>query len=172
MATPNLSTISTTAGLDAASASLSTLRELLQSGELELLSEKPGTAAQKTARLTHIAGTLQSPELQKQFEERITAKDFAFFSSHNLHEWINERQKEIEKIGVVRLIVAIVFKPKDLEGFRTFLQEKIGKAVVLDLVVDHSLIGGAIIQHGTYRMDASLKSRLERFGASWQKATR
>ena len=172
MATPNLSTISTTAGLDAASASLSTLRELLQSGELELLSEKPGTAAQKTARLNHIASSLQSPELQKQFEERITVKDFAFFSSHNLHEWINEQQKEIEKIGVVRLEVAITFKSKDIEGFRTLLQEKIGRAVVLDLVVEHSLVGGAIIQHGTYRMDASLKSRLERFGTSLQKATR
>ena len=170
--TLNLASLSTTSDLDAASASLTTLRQLVQSGELELLNEKPGSTTQKTARLSHIASSLESAALQNFLNDRIDAKDFTFFTAHSLRVWIEEQQATVEQIQIVNLELAVTFKEKDLQLFRALLSEKIGKLVVLNLSIDHSLIGGAVIQYSTYRMDASLKSRLERFGESWEKATR
>ena len=162
----------TTTDLDAASSSITMLRELLNSGELALLNEKPSTKAQQLTRLAHLVGSLESVMLRTQLEKEILAKNIEFFSTHRMRGWIEGQQKMIDRVGVVHLEVAVNFKLKDVEYFRELLSVKIGGPVVLEITVTKSLIGGAIVQHGTYRMDASVKSRLERFGKSWQQASK
>ena len=61
-------------------------------------------------------------------------------------------------------------KEKDIKEMAEVMSQKIGAQVVLSCKVDSSLIGGAIIQHGSYVSDYSLKSQLDLFRSRWHKA--
>jgi F0F1-type ATP synthase delta subunit len=51
------------------------------------------------------------------------------------------------------------------------LEQQLGTPVALALKVEHSLIGGAVVQYGTAIRDYSIRSRLELIRDHWKKAS-
>lgn len=157
--------------LDALHLSLSQLSHLLQEGELELFLEQPNKShAQKEAYLSKVIETVTSHPLRQELAKQLASSNLEFFSASTLGDFLATLRTKAEKVEIVRLTVAIAFKPADLTKMVTLLAEQLGQPVALDVSVDHSLIGGVIIQYGARVWDSSLKSRLTTFRANWERA--
>lgn len=62
------------------------------------------------------------------------------------------------------------FKEHDVWEFAALLSKKIDRPVVVSVKVEKDLIGGAIIQFGSYLSDFSIKTQLDIFRENWHKA--
>jgi len=166
-----LATISSAEELDQIHLSLVQLLDMANDGELDLiLDQSSKTAKQKELFLTKVVDSLASAELKKELHPIVKSGNFDFFSKRNLSDWAEALEREAEDIEVINLQVALDFKPKEVREFIEVLSKKIGHPVALNIKVDHSLVGGAIIQHGNYLSDYSVKTRLDQFRSSWHRA--
>ena len=112
----------------------------------------------------------KSEELQNILTEQISKGNLDFFSKKEFPDFLAHLQREVEKIVIVKLTVALKFKEPDLKAMASLLSEKIGKPVAFQLTVDRSLIGGAIIQYGNYLSDYSIRTKLGEFKEQWHEA--
>ena len=69
-----------------------------------------------------------------------------------LHRW--------RDLLAVRITTALPLSVEEEQNLRTMLQERYGKEVLLEKVVDKSLIGGAVLKIGDKLYDGSIKSQL------------
>jgi len=144
------------------------LLETVEAGEIDLVLEQAGKSeAQKQSFLDKQIDSLPSAALQKALEPVLKEKNFDFFSQKYLPDFLHQLQHAAEQIEVVNLTVACRFKPADILDMAHLLGERVGHPIAFKLDVDNSLIGGAIIQHGTYISDYSLRSRLNQFRDQW-----
>ncbi|MDR2872721.1 MAG: F0F1 ATP synthase subunit delta [Xanthomonadaceae bacterium] len=67
-----------------------------------------------------------------------------------------------EKILQARVTSASELSADELESLRNALKKRFGREVKLDVAIDASLIGGAVIDAGDIVIDGSLKSKLAR----------
>ena len=145
------------------------LLEKAESGDLDaILEQNDKNAAQKKSALEKEIADLPSPVLQEALHQPLTANNLDFFSEKYLPDFLHNLQHAAEKIEVVRLTVACRFKPADIKDMAQLLGERVGHPIAFTLEVDNSLIGGVIIQHGTYISDYSLRSRLNQFREHWR----
>jgi F-type H+-transporting ATPase subunit delta len=166
-----LSCIKDSEQLDQLNLSIIQLLDMSQDGEIDLILDQPNKKHdQKELFIKKVIDSLPSPYLRDTLRIALRERSLDFFSSRNLTEWGEGLARLAEAIEVVHITVAIEFKPREISTIIKMLEKKIGKTVVLDIKVDHSLIGGAIIQHGNYISDYSLKARLDQFRSSWQRA--
>lgn len=157
--------------LDQLFLSLNKLLDMNEEGEIELLLDQPNKSTkQKQLYIRKIIGVLYYPKLQLVLDEILGSENLDFFSKKYFPDWLNTLQTMAEKCYVLRLTVATNFKEKELREMAEYMTKKLERKVVLHLKVDSSLIGGAIIQHGNYITDYSLKTKLALFRSHWQKA--
>lgn len=161
--------------LDHLHVSLTNLTEMIERGEIDLILEQPNKSLnQKTLYLQKIIGEIYSPELKDYLENKLAAvkalDDLDFFLQRNLRPILANLQKKAEGIKVVRLTLALDFEEKDLQEMAKILTDKIKQPVVLEVEIDHSLIGGTIIQLGNFISDYSLRTRLNQFRNKWKAA--
>lgn len=161
--------------LDRLYLSLNSLIDMVEEGDIDLILDQPKKSHnQKILYLQKITHNVCSPELHdflvKELEKAKKSEDYEFFSQRNLHPFLVNLQKEAEAIRVVKLTFALEFKEKDLQEMAELLANKINQPVVLDLKIDHSIIGGAVIQLGNFISDYSLKTRLSQFRSHWKAA--
>ncbi len=150
---------------------LTNLLEMVSAGEIDIyLEQHEKTAAQKKAFIQKIVSDVESPELKKALEERLKENDLEFFRERNLGGVLAAVQRVAETIQIVKLRVAVSFKEKDLQDMVKQLEEQLGTEVALELSVERSLLGGAIVQFGTAIRDYSIKSRLETVRETWKAA--
>jgi hypothetical protein len=83
---------------------------------------------------------------------------------------LHELQREAQKRKQVRLTVACEFEESDLKEMMAELSQRIGAPVVLRLTVDPTLIAGAVIEHGNFSSDYSVRTRLQQLKKTWTKA--
>ena len=157
--------------LDRLHLSIINLMEMVQDEELTLILDQPDkTDKHKILFLEKIIRSISSPELRTILDEALKRKDFAFFSEKELSGVLRALQEAAAKLIVVRISVAIEFKPEDVRAMADLLTEKVGRQTVVSLKVDRSLIGGAIVQNGNYLSDYSIKTQLEIFRSRWHHA--
>jgi F0F1-type ATP synthase delta subunit len=157
--------------VDALHVSLINLLEMAIEGEIELVLEQTGKSLkQKSLFIDKIIKQLPSAELKALLHRELEEGNIEFFSQNALMDWLRTVQREAERIKVVKLTVAIDFKEKDLRQMADAFGKQIGSQAAFEIKTDRSLIGGAIIQYGTYISDYSLKSRLQQFRTHWRKA--
>jgi ATP synthase F1 delta subunit len=157
--------------LDALHLSIGRLLNTLQEGEFELfLEQTTKTPVQKQRYLEHVLEEVTSTPLRSVLAERVAEHDFPFFAEESFTSFLSSLRRHAETADVVRLQVAVAFKPQDIQKICTVLGEQLGKRVVLDLTVDHGLIGGAIVQVGDHIWDTSVRSRLHTFRSTWSQA--
>lgn len=168
--------------LDVLHLSLINVIDMVKDGEIDLLLDQAGKSPkQKALFLQKIVDGVESTELRQALQETLNEQagtamqsavedSFSFFREHALADLLHRLQSNAESITIVRLQVATEFKPDDLREMATLLSKKINQQVALLPTVEHSLIGGAIVQFGTYLSDYSVRARLEQFRAHWHRA--
>jgi F-type H+-transporting ATPase subunit delta len=73
---------------------------------------------------------------------------------------------QAEHVADVELISARELSPQQSQMLRTALERRLGRSVRLHERVDADLIGGAIVRHGDFVLDGSVRGRIERLGAA------
>lgn len=73
-----------------------------------------------------------------------------------------ELRAEAEQVVKARVTSATALPAAELEDIKAALKKRFGRDVELDIAVDESLIGGAIIDAGDVVIDGSLKGKLAR----------
>lgn len=157
--------------LDRLHLSLVQLLDMANEGELDLILDQPNkTKHHKELFLRKVVDSLSCPELQIPLRAILREGNTDFFSRRNLVDWAKDLEHQAEAIAVIKLTVAIPFESREVRQFIRVLSRKMGRPVALEITTDPSLIGGVVIQHGNYLSDYSLKSRLDQFRSSWQRA--
>ncbi len=157
--------------LDALHLDLVSLRDMSQDDETDPQLDDPGTSdKQKAAFLQKIVSKLVSPELKNSLQAALHEGDIDIFTGKRLIPFLNTLRDQAESVENIKVRVAVRFKPEDLRDFAQILEEKLGHPIVFDIQVERGLLGGAIIQYGTYITDYSLKTRLDQFRSHWEKA--
>jgi|GEM_PF-6856996 len=147
------------------------LLDMVKDGEIDLVLEQDNKSTeQKEAFLQKMVGEVRAAGLQKELQKHLDAHDIAFFQEKEFGPFLQTIQYAANGGVVAKLTVAIKFKDKDIKEMAAKFSAKLGKQVVLSIKVDPSLIGGAIIQHGSYLNDYSLKTQLDLYRSRWHRA--
>lgn len=157
--------------LDLLHLSLISLLDMVRDQEINLVLEQSSKSDQhKKLFLEKLIAGVKSKELAAALTTELKAGNLSFFEEKPFGDFLKAMQDIAHTCVIIRLTVAIAFKEKDIKEMATLMSEKIGAQVVLSCKVDGSLIGGVIIQHGSYVSDYSLKSQLDLFRSHWHKA--
>jgi F-type H+-transporting ATPase subunit delta len=73
---------------------------------------------------------------------------------------------EAERVADVEVISAQALNGEQTKKLQAALERRLGRTVRLHAQVDASLVGGAIVRHGDFVVDGSLRGRIERLGAA------
>ncbi len=73
---------------------------------------------------------------------------------------------QAERIADVEVISARELSSEQTSSLQAVLERRLKLAVRLHVQVDPSLVGGAIVRHGDFVVDGSLRGRIERLGAA------
>jgi F-type H+-transporting ATPase subunit delta len=73
---------------------------------------------------------------------------------------------QAERIADVEVISARELTAEQARTLQAALERRLGLAVRLHAQVDPGLVGGAIVRHGDFVVDGSLRGRIERLGAA------
>lgn len=150
---------------------LTNLFEMVNAGEVDLiLDQREKNAKQKKAFIEKIVSAVESPELKKVLEAKLEEDDLEFFRERSLVAHLEALEKAAEDIVIVKLWVAIDFKEKDYQEMVALLSQQLGQRTAIDVKVEHSQVGGAIVQYGTAIRDYTVKTRFEQIREHWKKA--
>ncbi len=157
--------------LDALHLSIINLLDMVMDEEISLVLEQKGkTDTEKFSFLQKVVDSVHSPELHGLLEDAVHRKDLRFFDEKELGDLLRYLQKQAQQFVIVKLTVAVHFKEHDVWEFAALLSKKIDRPVVVSVKVEKDLIGGAIIQFGSYLSDFSIKTQLDIFRENWHKA--
>ena len=147
------------------------LLDMVTDQEIDLVLEQENKDdRQKKLFIEKLLQSIRCLPLQKLFQDHLEKNDLHFFQERNFGPFLNALHHAANQCTVVKLTVAIEFKEKDVRDLAVLLSKKIGQQVVLNLKVDKSMIGGAIVQHGSYLNDYSLKTQLDMYRSRWHHA--
>lgn len=157
--------------IDVLHLALTNILEMIKANEVDLILDQKGKSpAQRKAFIQKIIDGVESPELKTALSHELSEGNLEFFRERNLGTILGNLQREAEALAVVRLKVAVDFKPADLREIANVLSKQLGRPTVIDISVERSLIGGAIVQYGTAIRDYTLRYRLEQVKEQWREA--
>lgn len=126
------------------------------------------TAEQKKQIMRDLVGRLQCSELVTNFLLLLVDKNRVACLAQIVETY--EKLAD-EQSGVVRPVITTAFALDDsqVSAIKGALEQKTGKKVVPQVVVDQSLIGGVVTQIGDIAYDSSVKTQLARIHDILQK---
>ncbi len=83
---------------------------------------------------------------------------------------LKDLRKAAESRKLVRITLPCKFEDADLKEIISELSLRVNAPVILDVTIDTSIIGGAIIEYGSFSNDYSIKTRLEQLKSTWNRA--
>lgn len=147
------------------------LLDMVRAEEIDLVLNQDGkTAEQKQKFVEKVIADLSSPHLQRYLQRLLATEGVGAFKEKHLLDVLQEIQQHASRVAIVKVTVAVSFKEADVKEMAALMTNRLGQQAVLSLKVDHSLIGGAIVQYGSYSNDFSLKSQLDIYRGNWHKA--
>ena len=157
--------------LDLLQLSLINLLDMVKDEEIDLILSQPNKSlAQKKLFLEKIIATVHSKELYQLLETALKQNHMEFFQGKYLGALLRQLRAWDEQFKVIKLAVALDFEDSDLRVMAALLSQKVQHPVALEIKVDKSLIGGAVIQYGSFISDYSIKTQLDMVRSSWKKA--
>jgi F-type H+-transporting ATPase subunit delta len=117
-----------------------------------------------------VANNIGSEKLKEYFLSLLEKNELWLFEPGKFKLYCDEVENEANKIVYFRLTTAIELKNEDLAELSERLSKKMEKKIMVDLTVDRTLIGGAIIHKDNYILDFSIRSKLESLNTEWKKA--
>jgi F-type H+-transporting ATPase subunit delta len=73
---------------------------------------------------------------------------------------------DAEQIARVEVISALELTSEQSQQLQAALERRLGRKVQLSAQVDRTLLGGAVVRHGDFVVDGSLRGRIERLATS------
>jgi F0F1-type ATP synthase delta subunit len=113
---------------------------------------------------------MESPILRDYFQGLIKKKDLWLFDPGHFKIFVQEVQELSQKAIFFNLITACEINNKDIKKLVDKLSVKAQKKVMIQLIVDKSIIGGAIIKKDNFILDYSLKTKLNNLSSQWKKS--
>ena len=140
--------------------------ELLDNNEIKALIKAPGLNKNKVAKVFYESATLGAAvdsSNQKQFLNLIQtlSGNGRLNIMNELQKQYNQKKREAEKTTEVTLTVAAQTDEKELNTITHALEKKLGNKVDLKVIIDKSLIGGAVIQVGDHMIDGGVSTQLQ-----------
>ena len=140
--------------------------ELLDNNEIKALIKAPGLNKNKVAEVffESAASWVEGDNSdQKQFLSLIQtlSENGRLNIMNELYKQYNQKKRELEKTTEVTLTAAAQTDEKVLNTIIHELEKKLGNKVDLKVVIDKSLIGGAVIQAGDHMIDGAVSTQLQ-----------
>lgn len=82
----------------------------------------------------------------------------------DLNSYIIELKKNIKDLPVLQLRIGFEPKNTDVQNIYSWIQLHLKKAMILDMVVDRNIIGGAVIGYKGFYKDFSFQSLIDSYG--------
>jgi F-type H+-transporting ATPase subunit delta len=124
-------------------------------------------------RKVSIKGYLKSIDseiLYNYLQGLLDQQDLWLFEPAHFKIFVEQMEESVQKMTVFNLTAAVELTDEDLKKLSDKLSKRLERKVVINISVDKTLIGGAIIKKDNYIMDYSLKTKLSTFGTQWKKA--
>jgi len=140
--------------------------ELLDNNEIKALIKTPGLNKNKVAKVFYESatfGAVVDSSNQKQFLNLIQtlSENSRLNIINELLKQYNQKKRESEKTTEVTLTAAAQTDEKALNTITHALEKKLGNKVDLKVIIDKSLIGGAVIQTGDHMIDGAVSTQLQ-----------
>ncbi len=131
----------------------------LQVPELRAAIESPMLPKEKKRKLLEAACGDDCPELIANFLSLVMKKDREELLQFMANDYVTLYRKQ-KNIIRGKVITASPVSPQTEDKMKALVQSRAQGAVEFNTEVDPSLIGGFILEYDTYRMDASVKNKL------------
>jgi F-type H+-transporting ATPase subunit delta len=126
--------------------------------------------SKKEILVLHEIENLGSDQLKTYFRSLIKEKDLHLFDPGVFKVFYESLMETAEKILFFHITTAILLKQPDIIKLSKKLSEKMERHVIIDLRVDKTIIGGAIIKKDNYILDFSLRTKLSTLSSEWKKS--
>ncbi len=126
--------------------------------------------AERKELVKNAVSKIKSELMKDYFNKYINESNILIFEPNRFKNFQDQLQAEIKKIICIRLTIAVELKKEDTKKISTKLSEKMEQKVLIDITVDKSIVGGAIIHKDNYIFDFSVKSKLGRLADEWKLA--
>lgn len=129
-----------------------------------------GDEAEKRKQfITEQLSQIKSDILRDYLLSLIKKNDLWLFDPGHFKIFSEEMNNQSQKAVLFNLTAPIELKSDDIKALAERLSNKAQRKVVIQLVVDESIISGAIIKKDNYILDYSLRTKLNNLGNQWKK---
>jgi F-type H+-transporting ATPase subunit delta len=138
---------------------------ILQEEIKQFLTNPAITDAQKVDLLLAPFTEVENEELQMiQNLLSLLARNKRLGSLPDVKVLFEELRAEQEKTLAVKVRSFSEFSPKQEEDLKNSLSQRLSRTVTLTVIIDKSLLGGAVIEAGDLVIDGSVREQLNRLG--------
>ena len=131
----------------------------LQVSDLRMTIESPMLPKEKKRKLLEVACGEDCPELVGDFLSLVMKKDREELLQFMANDYVALYRKQ-KNIICGKVITASPVSSQTEDKMKALVQSRAHGTVEFNTEVDPSLIGGFILEYDTYRMDASVKNKL------------
>ncbi|OQA04197.1 MAG: ATP synthase subunit delta [bacterium ADurb.Bin400] len=113
---------------------------------------------------------ISSDILKNYLEGLLSQDDLQLFEPGLFKLFVEELNEAASKTLFFKLTTAIEIEPEDLNQMSAALSKKMERKVIIDITVDKSIVGGAIIKKENYIFDFSIKTKLGKLSSDWKRS--
>lgn len=96
-------------------------------------------------------------------EASLKQANMAKSDREGMREFFETLKKQVRDLPIAKLTLAFAPTQKTIATIFSWVTEQLGKGMILDITVDESIIGGAVVDCGGRYADCSIRSRLDAF---------
>lgn len=111
---------------------------------------------------------LGSDTLRQYFNGLLDSNDIWLFEPARYKSFAEEFEQSALKTDFLEITTAIELKPEDIHQMAGRISAKMDRRVIIDIKVNASLIGGAIIKKDNYILDYSIETKLKNLSERWK----
>jgi F-type H+-transporting ATPase subunit delta len=153
--------------LDMLHLSVTKLFDMISSGDLDIIISQAGKSASSKQRfLEKVFADIASPELRTYLKKQ----PLVFFSGNTLEPFLAALRAEAGRVGIVKLTIALELRENDIAVLARQVSEQLDRPIAFSITIDPSIIGGAIVQYGSYISDSTLRMKLDSLEDTWKEA--
>jgi len=139
---------------------------LLENSEIKALIKTPGLDKKLVAEVFYESAMLRFEEGDPNKEQFLNLIQTLSGNGRlnimkELHKQYDHKKRESEKTTEVTLTTAAPADEKELKTITQALEKNLGNKVDLIVIIDKSLIGGAVIQTGDHMIDGAVSTQLK-----------
>lgn len=147
--------------------------------DLSVMSEKIGYStvvqgsddrSDRKAIISDALPGISSEILKEYFTSLVEKGDLWIFEPGHFKTFLDELKAAASKIIYFYLSSAVDLKKEDIRSLTDKISRKMERKVIIEITVDSSIIGGAIIKKDNYIFDFSVKSKLNSLCDQWKKS--